>query len=803
MRRRRSHVSWIAALVPTVAGMSCAASQELDSVSRALDVPAERVAPPAPRLEAPAQPVEAGAPQVDAPNAAAPARDLAAPGEPHRSRRPTVGLALSGGGARGGAHIGVLKGLDELRVPIDYLAGTSIGAVVGGFFVTGMTPADLEEFVESIEWEAAFLNVTPRPLRSFRRKRDDDLFLVDQKPGLNHGEFVLPLGFMHGQVIDMILSRVTFPASRVDDFDELAVPFRAVTANLATGEAVVLGEGSLARALRASMSIPALLSPIEIDGALLVDGGIAMNLPVEAVRDMGAERVIAVDITTPLLERETLRSVLDVTNQLTGLLVRAGIQEQRDKLGPDDVVLTPRFDDSLSSLTFARMKDAIQSGYDIVMANRERLAELALSESEYAAHVAARTVPSRESVPQVEFVTLDNNSAIADSVVDTRLSEIRLGEPLDLDAVERSINKVYGLEFYQNVRWQLVEDERGRTGLEVELDPRSWGPSYLQLGMQLAATRRTDALFGLAASYLRTEVNDLGGEWRATFVIGDEPGFALDWYQPVDSRGLFFLAPRLDLSSDLVYIFGADRASRFESERVQSESQVRSVSLEIAGGREIMTWGEWRFGLRGTRGDVKLRVGDPTLFPAEDFKRGETFGRFQVDTMDDMGFPRAGSLASVEWRGSIKSSLAADDDYDQILLSAAHAHTWGRHTVLSTVRYDSTISGVAPLHRSFRLGGLMDLSGLSNNQLIGQHAMRVGASYYRRIGDLALFPAFAGVSVELGNAWDARSDVSFGDARLGGSLWAGVNTPVGPVFVGLGRAEGGNRSFYVFLGRIF
>jgi NTE family protein len=188
---------------------------------------------------------------------------------------PSIGLVLSGGGARGGAHIGVLKALEELRVPVDYVAGTSIGAVVGGFYVSGMTVADLEQLVESLEWETAFLNVTPRQLKSFRRKRDDDSFLVNQKPGLNDGEFELPIGLVQGQVIDMIISRETLRASQVDNFDQLAIPFRAVAGDLVTGEAVVLKSGSLARAIRASMSIPAALAPIEIDGRLLVDGGIA------------------------------------------------------------------------------------------------------------------------------------------------------------------------------------------------------------------------------------------------------------------------------------------------------------------------------------------------------------------------------------------------------------------------------------------------------------------------------------------------------------------------------------------------
>jgi NTE family protein len=708
--------------------------------------------------------------------------------------RPQVGLVLSGGGARGGAHIGVLKALEELRVPVDYVAGTSIGAVVGGFYVSGMSVTDLEQLVESLEWESAFLNVTPRQLKSFRRKRDDDSFLVNQKPGLNDGEFELPIGLIQGQVIDMIISRETLRASQVENFDELAIPFRAVAGDLVTGEAVVLGSGSLARAIRASMSIPAALSPLEIDGRLLVDGGIAMNLPVDVARDMGADVVIAVDISSELLGRETLRSVLDVTSQLTNMLTRNGTLQQRAKLTPSDLLLVPTFGEELTSTEFARMGETIEAGYEAVMQNRSDFEPLALPEDQYDAYLAARRDPRMRDLPVVDFVRLENGGPVADSVVEARLGAIELGEPLDVDAVERAMNTVYGLDYYQNVRYGLV-NEAGATGIELDLDPRAWGPNYLQLGMEYSSAADSDSLFGLAASYLSTAINPLGGEWRATAVIGDEPALIADWYQPFGPKGLYFFAPSLYLTSTQFNVYEGD-------ERI-TEAQLREGTLEFAVGRELLTWGEYRFGIRAATGAFDLRVGDPTQISEEEFRRGEFFGRFSVDTMDSVSFPREGSQAVLEWRASRQRLLDADADFDQLLFSGSYAKTWGRHTVLTTLRWDATVSGTAADSRLFRMGGFFDISGLNRNQLSGQHATRVGAAYYRRIGDLALFPAFAGMSIELGNAWESREDISSRGSILGGSFWAGVDTPVGPVYVGYGRAEGGEDAFYVSLGRVF
>jgi NTE family protein len=713
-------------------------------------------------------------------------------GEP--AERPQIGLVLSGGGARGGAHVGVIKALEELRVPIDYIAGTSIGAAVGGIYASGLNVADVEEFLASIDWNAAFGNVTPRRLRSFRRKRDDDLYLVRQKPGLNDGELQLPVGLVQGQVIDMIMSRVVFPVAHIEDFDDLAIPFRAVAGDLATGEAVVLGSGDLSRAVRASMAVPAALSPLVVEERLLVDGGIVMNLPVEVAKGMGADVVIAVDITDRLATREEIGSIVQVTEQLTNLLTRRGTERQTALLTERDVLLNPQIPDDLSSVRFARIAETIPYGYEAVMQQRERFLPYALSEQEYAAYKAEHPDPRVTELPTIDFVRIENDSPVADSVIEARLRDIVIGEPLDFDTLDRALNTVYGLDFYQNVRYQLVEDG-DMTGLDVSLTERSWGPNYLQLGVEYSSATDQDALFGLAASYLRTEINARGAEWRATFFVGDEPGFITDMYLPLGPKALYFIAPELDFGTELLNIYADDT--------LISEVRERQGLFEIAGGRELLSWGEVRMGLRTGAGDYELRVGDPSVVPTDSFRRGELFTRFSADTLDSLTFPRSGVFASAEWLTSNTDWLAADADFDQLLVRSTFAKTWGRHTFLSTIRYDATISGQAPLSNIYRFGGMFDLSGFAKGQLTGQHVTRIGTGYYRRIGDLALFPAFAGISLEVGNAWQDRSDISLDGSIWGGSLWAGVDTPVGPIYMGYGVSEGGHDAFYVVLGRVF
>ena len=711
-----------------------------------------------------------------------------------QATRPRIGLVLSGGGARGGVHVGVLRALEELNIPVDVIAGTSIGAVIGGFYASGLTPDRIEEVIKDINWDAAFLEDTPRPLRSFRRKREDDLFLVNQRPGFNQRELRLPFGIVQGQVIDLITAETVLPASLVRDFDDLPVPFRAVAADIATGEAVVLGSGNLATALRATMSVPAVLAPVEVDGRLLVDGGIVMNLPVEVARDMGADIIIAVDVTAPLLGREDLNSVLDVTSQLTTLLTRYGATEQLETLTDRDLLLTAQLDPRYGSTTFGEMAETIPLGYGLAMNHAAELRRFAVDPSTYQAHRDAQFARTPVAPQRVDFVRIRNNSIVSNDVIAPYLAGIRNGGPLDLSQVEEAVNKIYGLGLYQNVRYEVISDG-DQVGLEFELEERSWGPAYAQLGVQFNASGNQDILFGVAASYLRTAMNPKNGEWRATAAVGAEPSLQLDLHQPFGRAGQYFVEPSLGFESRILNLYEGDI-------RV-TEARVKAARLEIGVGRDLGSWGEIRAGLRRASGSVDFDIGQPALVTEGAFAEGQVFARLWADTLDDVAFPRSGVSAKLEWIGSRPGSLAADVDFDQFRLSAAYARSWNRYTLLSSFRYDTTLTGVAPLTSEFRLGGLFDLSGLARQSLSAQNVGRVGASFYRRINNLALFPAFAGVSLEYGDTWATRSAISFRDARLGGSLWIGLDTPIGPIYGAYGRTRNDESAFYLVLGRIF
>ena len=252
---------------------------------------------------------------------------------------------LGGGGARGAAHIGVLQVLEEMRIPVDYVAGTSMGSIVGGLYASGMSTDDIEREVLAMDWDDLFKDNPTRKQRSFRRKSDDRIYAFEAKPGFNDGQIELPLAFIRGQKLDLALNRLMLPIVDVTDFDDLPIPFRAIATDIETGGEVVLGTGSLPKAIRASMAVPAAFDPVEIDGKLLVDGGLANNVPVSVARDMGADIIIAVDVGSGLLKREQITNALAITGQLANFLFLLNTRQQLESLGPKDVLIIPELGD--------------------------------------------------------------------------------------------------------------------------------------------------------------------------------------------------------------------------------------------------------------------------------------------------------------------------------------------------------------------------------------------------------------------------------------------------------------------------
>jgi NTE family protein len=712
------------------------------------------------------------------------------------SDRPRIGLALSGGGARGASHVGVLKFLEREHIPIDYIVGTSMGSIVGGMYASGMSPEEIEAKLIAIDWDDVFDDKVDREIRSYRRKTDDRLWLVNHKLGFNDGKVDFPAGLVQGQKINQLLIALTLPVADIDDFDDLPIPFRAVATDIQTGEKVVLDSGNLPKAIRASMSIPAIMSPVPWGNRNLVDGGIASNLPIEAVREMGADIVIAVDISTPLSEEDVAASLLSVAAQLTGFLTRRNVEAEVATLGAEDILLVPDLGD-IGSGDFDRMAEAIPTGVESAEAHLTELRRLSLSESEFADHIAARPMPE-SAPPVIEFVQIKNLTSISDEFLLGRLLQSQpgdeiIGRPLDVELLEKGIDELYGLEIFSHIAYEVIEED-GKHGLQIWARPRNWGPNYLQLGMKWNTSFNGDGIFNFSASLLKTEMNAWNGEWRTAVTMGEEPGILTDFFQPLGKFGRWFAGARVTLEQFNVNKFAEGSAD------IEEQARITQFAASAYTGRDFGTWGRGSLNYTFGRGEREIRIGAPGT-PNQDFDIGELSVVLEADRLDDLYFPTHGHFASAIYRIN-RTGLGASQDYDQALFAALIARSRGKNTFSFGADYRTTVSGEAPPESRFRVGGLFNLSGYEFNQLSGQHYGRLIGQVRREFWDAGFAQVSIGTSLEYGNVWENQSDVDFGDALFAGSLYLGANTGIGPVFLGYGYAEGGTSSFYLYVGAL-
>jgi len=709
------------------------------------------------------------------------------------SPRPRIGLVLSGGGARGGAHVGALKVLEELRVPIDAIAGTSMGAVVGGLYASGMSAQEIERLLLSLDWQDAFSDRMPRRDLGFRRKQDDRNFLVRYALGIDSNGFKLPTGLIQGQKLAQVLRAATLPVAEIRDFDRLPVAFRAVATDLTTGDEVVMRAGDLVTAMRASMSAPAVFVPAERDGRLLVDGGLTQNLPVDVARQMNVDILIVIDVSFPLYAREELTSPLEMTLQASAIMIRSRTLEQRAKLQAQDVIIDPILG-SLSSADFARVAFAREAGERAARASEERLRPLALSAEAYSRYLAERN-PRATPTPTIQFVAVDAASKRYEPRVRELLRE-QVGKPLDKDKVERNVAELHALDLFQSVDY-AVADRDAERGLEFSLRRKSWGPNYVRIGLNIEDDFEGNSRYNAAARFIATELNALNGEWLTDLQIGDESRVYSEFYQPLGYAHRYFIAPHL----------GADVRNLEVRDPISGRISDYRVRENLAGldvGRELRNWGEWRAGIFRGASSSRVRVGDITL-PQQNFSSGGVFARLSYDRLDSVFFPRYGQQFTLEWTGQ-RPAMGADRTSDRAEVGGLAAHSFGKNTLIVSANAGVTLNAQTYPQDYFQLGGFLNLSGLHIGELAGPQYGVGRLLYYRKVGSgVGVFqmPFYLGASAEAGNVWQQRRDMSLNDLRKNGSLFIGADSILGPIFLGAGADTSGNTAFYLSLGRTF
>ncbi len=755
----------------------------------ALAAPA-RAQQPAPRpADAPGQPAA-----TPGPPAASPAGDQPVP--PEIARRPKVGLVLSGGGARGAAHVGVLRVLKELRIPIDYIAGTSMGAIVGGLYASGLSVDELQEVVDTTDWFDVFNDSSRRQYLSFRRKQDDARVLSPIRIGIEKGKPALPPGLITGQNVTILMHELTLPSAGIERFDDLPIPFRAVATDLVTGEKVVLDRGSLSLAMRASMSVPGAFTPVEIDGRRLLDGGLVANLPIDVARQMGAEVVIAVDISTPLATSDQIRTLLNVAGQMNGFQTRKNVLEQIATLGPQDILIVPELEGiSAGSFERERMTAAILDGEAAAREHATALERLAVSPADYAAY-QQRRFRNTTRVVQVRNVTIENNSHLDDRVLLDRL-RVEPDSPLDIMVLNADLARLYELDAFELVDFRLmpIEGEKDRFDLVIKANTKTWGRHFLRVGLNLVSNLTGYGEFTALASYTMTELNGLGAEWRTTVGVGTRPLVDTEFYQPLDYRGRWFFAPYGGWRREPYPLTAANGA--------ELEFRVDRGTAGIDFGRQFGRWAELRLGAFASRRDAKLETLGIVPFKISSDPIGARL-RFEWDTLDSVNFPRSGWRALLDSEFAYKGGIN-DESFETASLRAGGAISFGNNTFSPSV-FLGWAGGSPTVFDQYAFGGLFNLSGYGLQRYFGTEAALAKLAYYRRL--LELPPQlgsgiFAGLAVEGAYSRDPVAGVPTDGWKGAAAAYLGADTLIGPLYLAYGISSDGVDSFYLFLGRLF
>ncbi|MDO9284662.1 MAG: patatin-like phospholipase family protein, partial [Aquabacterium sp.] len=715
--------------------------------------------------------------------------------------RPRIGLVLSGGGARGLAHVGVLKVLEELQVPIDVITGTSIGAIVGGLYASGMRAAELERELKAVRWDEVFTSRVARQQLSQRRKEEDFEISPLVELGWRDGELRAPRSAVSSRGLESLLRRYTLPVRDVDRFDRLPIPFRAVATDMESGAAVVLDQGDLALALRSSMSVPGVFSPTELDGRVLGDGGLVNNLPIDVARALGADVVIAVNIGTPPGGRETLSSAVGLTAQMINILTEQNVQRSLATLKAGDVLIAPSLG-VLTSGDFERAVTFFALGEAGARGRSDRLATLAVDAPTYAAwrtaHASPSQAPTRLAAVRIEGTTVTNPDRLM------AMLETKPGERFEPAKAERDARRLAAGGDYTRADYQLVRGPRPGEGdaLVFDLEDKPWGPNYLHAGLDLSTDFSGRSAFNLKLSHNRHWLTPNGTEWRNRLQIGEVPRLFTELYHPLnwtDSRANdWFVAAQAGLERRRLLAYSADG-----DELATFKRNIASVGLDI--GQPWGEFGELRLGwsrlvLRATPLLVSAAVGpvDTTRVRwIEDAARA----RAVVDQLDFAVFPQSGYRGTLEaWVGRRTGDLSGSFyrvEAEGTVVKSFGVHTLELHALAQTAEQRDT--AVA----RYSLGGFHRLSGYQSGQLLGNHALLLRLGWYRRLSQTPTLTRgfFVGGTLEAGNAWAQRNQVSLRDLRTGMSVFLGADTGIGPLYFGLTWAPRGQAGLALFIGR--
>lgn len=721
------------------------------------------------------------------------AQEVSTPAEPahdapHRAR---IGLALSGGGALGLAEIGVIQWMEQNHIPVDRIAGTSMGSIIGAMYATGMSPSDIQKFAEKIDWDEAFAPEPAYSQISYRRKQDRRDFLIDVALGLKKG-LSGPNGFSSGQGAGLLLDRIAFAESGIASFDDLPIPFRCVATDMLTGEAVILHDGSLAESVRASMAIPGVFTPVELNGRVLSDGGMVQNIPVETVKSMDADAVIAVELRVPPGNVSQLQTLVGVLSRAVDVMITQN--ERRSLLLASAKVSVDTAGFSVSD--YNRVDELVQLGYKAARDQASDLLPYAIQDpAEWQRYLDERTAKKHKPVEKVEAIAVVGGDADTNRRIEHRLSKDLRG-PLNLPVLETQLTQIAGEGQFDRLGYEGFT-QNGVPALRVTAHEKSYGPPFVDLAVNVDGSGVAAFDFSAGARVTFMDVAHHGGEWRNDLLFGSSNLGATEFYQPI-AGSRFFAAP---------YAF----ASKYARNSFSGMTRVAVFGDERAGGGFDLGYdsgrrSEFRIGYELFDGKLSPLIG-ATGLPIDHGSTGEFRARFVWDGQDSPWVPSSGTRV-IAMLSRVLQSPGLAHPIDQLDVQTSSFVPLGAKTSLFTIASGgTTFQGSAGPFQVFTLGGPFHLGAYLPDEFLGNHYAYASLGFRR---ELYRLPQLVGNQIYWGGWYEAGS--AFGTAAnepgpvvVRGTFNLGIiaDTIVGPIAIAGSVSPTGQSRVNFSIGRVF
>ena len=701
--------------------------------------------------------------------------------------RPTVGLVLGGGGARGAAHIGVLEVLEEMRVPVDCVVGTSMGALITGAYASGLSPKIMREEMARADWKDMFIDSPEFSDVAYRTKQFMRQFIPSSETGVTAKGVTYPSGAVEGQKIKLFFNHLVGSGRSERVIELLPIKISMIATDIGTGDRVVLREGSLTTAMRASMSVPGVLAPVVYQGRKLVDGGLVDNVPIAEARERcNPDVIVAVNVGSPLLKSEEVGSLLSVSAQMFNLLTEQNVTRSLATLRPEDIYIRPDLGEIATS-DFSKNSEAADRGKLAAESVRDQLAKLTVSPEDYAdwRRKIDRTYRAPKTVDHIEVLGLER---VNPAMVNRQIT-VHPGDSVDLSQIEEDVQRIYGDGLYQRVDYSLLE-EREKNILRILPVEKYWGPDYLRFALNLDADTSEGSSFSLRGAYHKTLINSYGAEALVGLQVGNTIRADFNFYQPLDPARHYFVETELDFIRGTQNIYQDDaRIAQYIRETTQVKLGV-GANLGLMGVAKL-NWVEQHINFQRDIGSVYL----PNFVVDNRGVEADLI----IDQMNRLYFSSRG------WGVKMKYFDSAAHDYSRIDLDANAAMPFGKTVISGRASYTGSPNGQLPFYDAAKLGGFSNMSAYAKGQVVGDDISYLGFRAERIIGDLGLGlrgDIRFGVSLEGAHVGRFYTETGLRGSAILNSVGAYLasETPVGPLYVGVGYSMNGYSNLFFSIG---